>query len=138
MKNWHNSDTKFKKGRTPWNKGMKVDRIKYPNMGHFEEHSEETKALLKKNHKHLRNEQIGTWKGDKVGYQALHDWVKVRRGRAKECAYCGNKKRVQWANKSHEYKRDIKDWVQLCQKCHGAYDSGEHWGKGVKRFNKTI
>jgi len=30
-----------------WNRGIKTDRNKYPNMGHFEKHSEETKEKIK-------------------------------------------------------------------------------------------
>ncbi len=29
------------------------------------------------------------------------------------------KRYFNWANISQEYKRDIKDWKQLCKKCHG-------------------
>lgn len=29
-----------------WNKGIKVDRIKYPNMGHFNKHSDKTKKII--------------------------------------------------------------------------------------------
>jgi len=33
----------FKKGMTPWNKDLKIDREKYPKMGHFQKHSKKTK-----------------------------------------------------------------------------------------------
>ena len=47
----------FKKGLIPWcagtkgimkawNKGQKIDRIKFPTMGHFVKHSEETKRKI--------------------------------------------------------------------------------------------
>lgn len=35
----------------PWNKGLKIDREKYPNMGHHKPHTEETKRKMKENHK---------------------------------------------------------------------------------------
>ncbi|HRF70293.1 MAG TPA: HNH endonuclease signature motif containing protein [Candidatus Pelethenecus sp.] len=38
-------------GRKPWNKGIKIDRNKHPNMGHFSKHSEEAKNVMKTNHK---------------------------------------------------------------------------------------
>lgn len=123
-------------GNIPWNKGIKVDRNRHPIMGHFQKHSEETKRHLKENHPHLQNEQIGTWKGEAAGYQAVHDWVKVRLGKAKVCSQCDSVKRVQWANKSRQYNRELSDWVELCQKCHARYDSGENWGRGVERFGK--
>jgi len=37
--------------RIPWNKGKKLDREKYPNMGHFIKHSKETKEKMSLNHK---------------------------------------------------------------------------------------
>lgn len=40
----------FKKGDTPWSKGTKVDRTKFPNMGHFQKHTEEAKRKMR-NHK---------------------------------------------------------------------------------------
>lgn len=36
---------------TVWNKGLKIDRKKYPNMGHFNKHSETTKLKMVLNHK---------------------------------------------------------------------------------------
>ncbi len=66
------------------------------------------------------------WKGDKVGYRALHRWVVVRLGQPHCCDHClkTNLKHRQyhWANKSGQYKRDITDWIRLCVKCHKAYD----------------
>jgi 5-methylcytosine-specific restriction endonuclease McrA len=34
-----------------WNKGKKLDREKYPNMGHFQKHSEETRKKMRDNHR---------------------------------------------------------------------------------------
>ena len=62
------------------------------------------------------------WKGDDVGYYALHQWVYRRLGKAIKCKRCGkNSGRIEWANKSREYKRQIDDWISLCKKCHGKY-----------------
>ena len=38
-------------GISPWNKGIKINREKYPNMGHFSAHSELTRAKMKENHR---------------------------------------------------------------------------------------
>ena len=63
------------------------------------------------------------WKGDLVGYGGLHYWVHKEKGEPKECEHCGRKNiRLYWANKSHEYKRDVDDWLSLCAKCHSLYD----------------
>lgn len=65
---------------------------------------------------------IGTWKGDKAKYDALHKWVYSRKGKPSVCEKCGSTKSVQWANKSGMYKRILNDWIRLCAKCHSAYD----------------
>lgn len=79
-------------------------------------------------------------KGDLVGYDALHDWVKRELGKPNKCEHCGTEtaKRFEWANKSHEYKRDITDWIRLCKICHIKYDrenNDEKWGVATKKFN---
>jgi hypothetical protein len=71
---------------------------------------------------HVKGEKNPMWKGDNVGYQALHTWVRDRLGKAKKCKQCNSTKNVEWANKSHKYKRDKEDWIQLCRKCHIRYD----------------
>ena len=63
------------------------------------------------------------WKGDAVGYRALHEWVESKLGKPKKCAHCGAENRViQWANKSKRYLRDITDWIELCVPCHRVFD----------------
>lgn len=79
------------------------------------------------------------WKGDEVGYWGLHAWVYKHLGKAMRCDYKNcvyprtNSRGVtylfpkafHWANISHEYKRDLKDWIQLCVSCHSQYDHGK-------------
>jgi hypothetical protein len=78
------------------------------------------------------------WKGDKVGYLALHAWVARHLGTPSKCERCGTtkKRRYEWANKSRKYKRDISDWERLCVPCHrkDTYAVGEAkaWNKGIK------
>jgi hypothetical protein len=69
-------------------------------------------------------ENHGNWKGDKVKYRALHHWVVRRLGKARNCEHCGTvaASRYEWANKSHAYRRDLEDWMQLCLSCHKKYD----------------
>lgn len=70
------------------------------------------------------------WKGEDVGYNALHRWVRRKLGSANHCEDCGlneipkgKKRYFDWANISHEYRRTLEDWKQLCKKCHRAFDS---------------
>lgn len=63
------------------------------------------------------------WKGDSVGYGAIHDWVRSRLGYPEICEQCGSTKNVEWSNISRDYKRDLSDWQQLCKQCHHAFDN---------------
>ena len=67
-----------------------------------------------------------SWKGDSVGYMALHGWVRRQLGKPSFCEHCkiygGNPRKYHWANKSQTYQRDVTDWLRLCVRCHKKYD----------------
>ena len=64
------------------------------------------------------------WKGDHVGYGALHSWVKRHKGKAKKCSFCGKANgKIDWANIDGRYKRRLEDWFELCSRCHNQYDN---------------
>lgn len=94
-------------------KDTKKRNGKIGNLNYFKEHK-----FIGENHK--------GWKGDKVGYDALHTWLYRELGRPDTCEFCkrtGLKgKFIQWANKSRKYKRIKSDWLRLCTKCHYHYD----------------
>ena len=82
------------------------------------------------------------WKGDRVGRGALHDWVKEHLPKSDICSRCGLSKKLDLANVSQKYKRDLTDWEWLCRKCHMFKDDrlqnlkkGLH--KGITRNHKT-
>lgn len=90
--------------------------------------------------KALSGSRSSAWKGDNVGYGALHDWVRKQLGKA---IYCSNDKshkswRYEWANISGEYKRDVSDYRSLCVACHRKPDL-EHFSRTMarKRFEKV-
>lgn len=66
------------------------------------------------------------WSGDDVGYDGLHDWIRKVGGIPATCEHCGKTgltgRKIQWANKSGQYKRDRDDWIRLCVSCHAIYD----------------
>lgn len=70
----------------------------------------------------------GKFRKEKVGLQMLHKWVISVKGRPPFCEFCGHpnkpegRSRIEWANKSHKYKRKLDDWLALCRKCHMDYD----------------
>lgn len=74
------------------------------------------------------------WRGDDVGYQALHRWVKANRAKPEACEHCARTDRpLDWANRSHEYRRDLDDWIALCRQCHRDYD--RDWrGAAVSKY----
>jgi len=75
------------------------------------------------NLRHGKGKLSPSWKGDKAGYFALHEWVRSNYKTADHCEYDpSHQGRFEWANISGSYLRDINDWVQLCAKCHRQYD----------------
>lgn len=101
----------FKKGYIPHNKDLKG----YTNSGSY-----------KKGQEGLRGENSPNWKGDNVGYGALHRWVESHLGKPQFCEGCGTEEAnryYEWANISGEYKRDLKDWLRLCKICHNRFDN---------------
>jgi hypothetical protein len=97
--------------------------------------SEETKRKMSEARR-TKTENLNTnWRGDKVGYAGLHAWVRKHLGTPDKCEHCGTTmaKIFDWANKSHEYKRELDDWIRLCRKCHKKYDK-ETRGDTQKMF----
>lgn len=88
-------------------------------------HSELSKNLISKNRKgKLTGETNHKWKGDKVGYSALHAWVYRKLGKPNICDACGDTEasRYNWASKSRLYLRELSDWIRLCSSCHSKFD----------------
>lgn len=90
----------FVKGNIPWNIGIRFTQIE--------------------------GENHPLWKGNDVGYSALHSWIKRKLGQPTECVVCGKKdltqQKIHWANVSGRYLRDVKDWARMCAKRHRNYD----------------
>lgn len=73
-----------------------------------------------------KNSEHHFWKGDKVSYRGLHQWVIREKGYATICSHCGkesfNHREIQWANVDHKYRRILDDYISLCKNCHILYD----------------
>lgn len=111
-----------------WAEGRRVSSMKGK---HF---SPSHKAAMSKNRTGSGN---GLWKGDKVGYSAIHRWVRWHKGSAKRCEWCEitrETKKICWANIDHKYKRDLDDYISLCVKCHKWYDANENTPANPKYF----
>lgn len=86
-------------------------------------------------YKFIHGDNHPGWKGENIGYAGIHSWIKKRIPKPDKCDHCGKLGKyvfyktgqkawtIQYANKSGDYLRDISDWIFLCSRCHGAYDS---------------
>ena len=103
----HNEETKQKISKTLTGRYM-------PNDGQFKKGDNS-------------NDKHHYWKGEAVSYSAMHKWVNRHLGKPDKCEHCGKDgltgKNIHWANKSHEYKRQLDDWLRLCVPCHKKYDT---------------
>lgn len=105
------------------------------------------KGRFKKGRKHIplsseaieriRQSKLGSkhplWKGDKVGYKSIHEWIGNNWGRPNLCEnreitildyqcskICEN---YEWANITGKYIRNRQHWLRLCVSCHRKFDS---------------
>ena len=62
------------------------------------------------------------WKGDNVGTNALHEWVRGRCPSPPKCQRCGKSSPLDLANKNGNYNRNLDEWWWLCRKCHMESD----------------
>lgn len=72
------------------------------------------------------------WKGEDASYNAKHRWIQKHWTKTDICINCNNhvlprpetrlKHATHWANISGQYKRERNDWLELCPKCHVAFD----------------
>ena len=74
--------------------------------------------------KYRSGENNNKWLGDEVGYDGVHRWVQSKKGKATKCEHCGrtDKKKYEWCNIDHTYKRVLEDYIQLCTSCHRKWD----------------
>lgn len=102
----------MKKVGAPW---MKTDKMRKVMSERFSRYN-----------KGKIEEDSPSWKGNLVGYFGLHSWIRKKLGQPDTCKQCSKSgltsHQIHWANISHEYKRDINDWIRLCVSCHRRYD----------------
>jgi len=120
-------------GQLPWCTGKKLTEEHKQNISrvrigrHFSPATEIKKGQRIGIKTEFKKGQIPwNWKGDEVGYAALHSWIKRKLGKPNKCQNpkCKHKTEIfDWANKSGKYKRDLNDWIRLCRSCHRSYDN---------------
>lgn len=81
----------------------------------------------------LSGEQTTQWKGDRVGYRALHNRLVETRGRASEypCADCGDPAK-DWSHDggAGAFSTNLDDYSPRCRRCHLAYDDRQRDERG--------
>lgn len=79
----------------------------------------------------------GMWKGNKVSYRSLHNYVRYNLEMPEFCKDCGENKKLEVANISQEYKRDLEDWEWLCRRCHMKKDGRLFTNKHAKHHEMS-
>lgn len=69
-----------------------------------------------------KGEKNGQWKGNNVGLECLHKWIRRNKPKIDICQSCQIKPSFDLANISQKYKRDINDFKWMCRSCHMKYD----------------
>lgn len=99
--------------------------------------SKEHREKISLNHADVSGSKSPSWKGDRVGYYGVHDWIYKIKGSPEKCDICNSTtaKKYHWANKDHKYRRDINDWLRLCVPCHKKHDGhfGKKWSDLIKK-----
>jgi hypothetical protein len=101
---------------------------------------EETKAKIRE--ARLRQDCSGiksvNWKGEIAVYGTKHSWVRRLKGKPNTCERCGKTildgKKIHWANIDHKYRRNLDDYIRLCETCHAEYDVAN----GLRKHKKII
>jgi hypothetical protein len=112
----HNGN--FKKGNAPWNKDLKGIHLSPESEWKKGCNPPSPDTVFKKGS--IRPNILSLKE-----YKALHSRINRKLGKPDQCTDCSGfffGKHIHWANKSGEYKDDIKDWIALCVDCHSRYD----------------
>lgn len=121
----------FKKGHMTWCYGLKgIHLSPKTEIKKGQRLAPETEFRKGEN----KGDENYKWRGDCVGYYALHGWLTRNYGKPSQCELCGNTEKVEWVSKNYRYTRKRKDWLHLCYWCHRKYDSKNGWGEAVKKF----
>lgn len=64
------------------------------------------------------------WKWWVAWYSNIHEWISKVKWTPSVCEHCWrtDKKKYEWANVDHLYRKVEEDYVRLCTQCHRIYD----------------
>jgi uncharacterized protein YlaI len=126
---------------TPEQRQRQLDGINNPSnkkkLSESAIHMWRTKDMTERNKK-VSESKLGPkhplWKGDEVGYGAIHEWIGTNMPKPKNCS-CGSVKRLEAHNLSKKYLRDFSDWIWVCRSCHNKLE-GKDINKNIR--NKKL
>jgi hypothetical protein len=98
-----------------------------------EEHKRKTSVARTKYLTGRTGEAAIRWKGDNAGYVAKHIWMRKNYGSPNYCEVCkrSDKKKYNWANLDHKYRRLRGDYKRMCVACHRKFDELNNNYKGA-------
>jgi|26BtaG_2_1085354.scaffolds.fasta_scaffold03785_4 hypothetical protein len=121
----HSKETKKKIGLG--NKGKFVSRETRRRISEARKGKKYGFHISKKAMKKLRRinlkEGNPNWKGNKAKQSQFHIWLRKHYKAPKYCEFCGKEKKLDLANLSETYTRDINNYEWLCRKCHLGMDT---------------
>ena len=87
--------------------------------------SEEHRLIALQNLKPRYGENNNFWKGDDVGYIALHQWIwrNAPKPKDRSCQMCHQVPFREAANITGILNREFKNWAWFCRKCHKLFDN---------------
>ena len=100
-------------GKSIWDKALRCGACSHKGKLHYNYGKKPEEKLGFKSGK-----DNPCWKGNNVGYEALHEWIKKRKPKPKLCERCKKRPPYDLANISGEYRRDVNDFEWICRKCH--------------------
>jgi hypothetical protein len=103
-----------------WVKGQAV-RYRPGHNGRGRPRTAETRAKLSTARRGVNH---ANWRGDDIGYYTLHRYLRDTYPKSGVCDECGTKPvRTEFALiHGRSYTRDIRDYRELCRRCHMRYD----------------
>ena len=83
-----------------------------------------------------KGENNGMWKGgDLTTIEGIHYRIRQQKQKPEFCEICGLVPPQELSNIDHKYSLLVRDYRDLCIKCHRAYD--DNYNKNFKSYNEN-
>jgi hypothetical protein len=130
-------------GKAPWNKGIKIDKEKYPNIGHTQKHTEETKKKMSekavgRKFSEERNKKISEAMKKRVVTQETRE--KLRKAKLNQSAE--TRRKISLAHKGKKNPSNSKEnhfrWIKDRNKLRRYIGCGERRSPAYKAWRKEV